>query len=95
MRYPVKVFEVLPDRAAKPQLVQELEVVASNLELVRKLVVEKMDKLGKEVRSLSFSPHPEPRGSVVVYVKRVARVVKPMTRQANPNPVPPKKRRRS
>ncbi len=100
MRYPVRVYEVKVMRGhagppPKPELVQEFEVRASNLEAVRKLVVHKLEQLGKEMRSLSFSPSPEPTGSVVVYVKSNPRKRSSMVRQARPNPIQPKKRRRS
>ncbi len=71
MKYPVKVFEVPPPVNGvhgKPRLIREFDVMASNLEKVRRMVLQKIHLSDHDLRSLSFSPLPEPHGSVIVHV---------------------------
>ena len=68
MIYPVRVKLVSPDPAERPTLVDEFKVSASNVDAARRLVTEKIKKSGRDIRSLSFSPDPEPTGGVVYVV---------------------------
>ena len=72
MKYPVRVYEVerttgAPEKPT-PALKTEFEVIASSLENCRRIVKEKLAEEGYQLRTLSFSPEPEPYGSVIVYV---------------------------
>jgi len=72
MNYPVKVYEI--DKAkrgaepAKPRLMEDFQVVAKTVDHCRRTVEQKLQKKGMTIRSLSFSPDPEPKGSIIVYV---------------------------
>ncbi len=70
MKYPVRVYEVERTTGApeKPRFMTEFLIFAPTLEKCRKLVIDKLDKSGHELRTLSFSPDPAPHGSVVCYV---------------------------
>ena len=72
MKYPVRVYEVERTAGAfekpTPSLKTEFEVIATSLESCRRIVKEKLAEESYQLRTLSFSPDPEPYGSVIVYV---------------------------
>lgn len=68
MKYPVRVYEVGRTAGAPATEKTKFEVIASSLESCRQIVMDKIAKEGFQLRTLSFSPDPEPYGSVIVYV---------------------------
>ncbi len=68
MKYPVRVYEVGRTAGAPATKKTDFEVIASSLESCRQIVKAKVAEEGFDLRTLSFSPDPEPLGSVIVYV---------------------------
>ena len=72
MNYRVRVYEIDRQVRGGPvptgQLAKEFDMMAKNVDLCRRGIERRFQDEGRVIRTVSFSPDPEPHGSVIVYI---------------------------